>query len=243
MNATLKKIFSVQNGPIFGIIATAILLAGLIIPQFAFTGPNPTNEPYSMLDHFISELGWVGISEWAIIFNVCLFVGALLFVPFAVYSRKKMTSKLWRFGSICGVISAVSCSFVGIFSMNIETIIPHTIFAMTFFLGSVVMLMLFSIALLFGKNPAAPRYFGIGGFLLLIFFICMFSGVGVDFSNLSDIGNPLDLETFFLTHTRDELGLMPLFEWLMVLTVLITLFFVAIFFYRNDKIGRGKAQK
>jgi hypothetical membrane protein len=236
MNDKLKKILGIENGPILGIVATAILLAGLIIPQFAFTGPNPTNERYSMLDHFISELGWQGISEWAIVFNVCLIVGALMFVPFALYTKKQMNNKYWRVGSICGVISAIACSFIGVFPMNLLTIIPHTIVAMTFFLGSVVMLMLFSIALLLEKNPLIPKYFAIGGILLLIFFICMFSGVGVDFSNISDIGNPLDLETFFLTHTRDELGLMPLFEWLMVLTVLITLFLIAIFLYRKRKI-------
>ena len=112
-----------------GFSGPMIITIGSLLTAFAYTGK--LSEPYSFLNHFISELGEVGVSEWALVFNVSLFVGGLCITGF-------MLGAAWLFNNLYGVIfgflglvTGISGSLVGIFPMN--NLDAHIVVAMWFF--------------------------------------------------------------------------------------------------------------
>ncbi|MBD3351092.1 MAG: DUF998 domain-containing protein, partial [Candidatus Lokiarchaeota archaeon] len=147
----------------FGIIGSIILLIGLIIPQFFYTGRQ--SERYSMINHFVSELGELGVSEGAIIFNVCTFIGGILFIPFMIGLGQYMENKIGIIGAIIGIITAIGCALVGIFPMNSETLTNHAIAALTFFQGSILTTLVFTLSILIQKEIKIPKLYSIGGFI------------------------------------------------------------------------------
>lgn len=233
MNVKLKLI--IDKGPIFGMVGTVILLNGLILPQFPFIGLQ--NESYSLLNHFVSELGFLGVSEWAVVFNVCLFIGGLMFLPFVIYVKDQIKGRLWKVGTFCGYIAAIGCALVGVFPMNNETIIGHGIAAMAFFMGSNVMMILFSISLLAEKDAKLPKQFAIAGFIILVLNCLMFfqdfGAMALGFGELGSEG--FDITQIFTDLERPDFWLVALAEWLIVLGVLVSLLVLAIYHYRNMK--------
>lgn len=230
MNSEFKKI--IEKGPIFGMIGTSILLIGLILPQFPFKGLQ--DESYSMLNHFVSELGFVGVSEWAVVFNVCLFIGGILFLPFIISVKDQIKGKLWKIGTFCGYVAAIGCAFVGVFPMNNETIIGHGLAAMAFFMGSNVMMVLFSISLLAEKDSKLPKSFAVAGFIILILnFTMFFQDFGAMALGFGELGEGFDITQIFTDLERPDFWLVALAEWLIVLGVLISLLVLAIYHFKN----------
>ena len=48
-------------------VSVIVIVVGSILTSFAYTGE--AGEAYSMLNHYISELGELSQSEWAPVFN------------------------------------------------------------------------------------------------------------------------------------------------------------------------------
>ena len=64
----LKKLIDETHFPMWGIVASLIgivFILGAMIPYEGTMG-----EPFSIFNHFVSELGELGVSEWALLFNV-----------------------------------------------------------------------------------------------------------------------------------------------------------------------------
>ena len=61
--------------------ATLVIFCSLVAALF-YIGPDW--EPYSLLNHFISELGEVGVFPLAWLFNLGLIAGGLLLIPFSL---------------------------------------------------------------------------------------------------------------------------------------------------------------
>jgi hypothetical membrane protein len=60
---------------IAGFIGAAAITLGALITGLAYTGT--AGERYSPLNHWVSELGEVGVSEQASVFNLGLIIGGL----------------------------------------------------------------------------------------------------------------------------------------------------------------------
>jgi hypothetical membrane protein len=89
------------------------------------------NEPFSPLNHWVSELGELGVSRLALVFNVGLFVGGLaLALFFAALGFLRRSRLAWLY-VVIGVIAGVSGALVGIFPMNNRGI--HIVMALGFF--------------------------------------------------------------------------------------------------------------
>jgi hypothetical membrane protein len=110
---------------------------------FAYTGRG--GEAYSLFNHFISELGEVGISHLAWLFNAGLVTGGLLFLPFCLGLGLVLPGWLSKMGSVAGVVAAISLAGVGIFPMTYLE--PHIIAAMTYFRSGLVTVILFGLAI------------------------------------------------------------------------------------------------
>jgi len=134
---------------IFGLATTAFLAIGIVIPALAFRGR--AGEPYSFLSHFISELGQLGVSRLAPLFNATLVAGGIFLLPFSLLLGLSMRRNPWaKLGMAIGVAAAIFCSLVGIFPMNrFDT---HILVAMTFFRLGLAMTFLFTLAI-FTQKP------------------------------------------------------------------------------------------
>jgi hypothetical membrane protein len=207
----------------------------LIIPQLFFTGFN--GEQYSPLNHFVSELGWIGFSELANLFNICLFIGGILFIPFIFYLNTQISHNLWRIGSMFGFLSAIGCCLVGIFPMNSEVLFEHALFAAIFFIGSATMMVMLSISMVRAKKSNFPKFFALSGLIIAFLNILL-----VVIDSTEPIFNMIEfnVEDYLGISIRPDFWLIAFIEWLIVLSILVCLNGIAIFCIWKNKLKKGK---
>ncbi|MCX6056313.1 MAG: DUF998 domain-containing protein [Chloroflexi bacterium] len=164
-----------QVYPHFGWSGSLLILLGCLISGTAYKGK--AGERYSILNHFISELGEIGISKAAAVFNLSLILGGTLFIPYIVGLGFSLSSGWGLLGMFGGVIAALSSIFVGVFSMDRLT--PHRRAAMLFFRSGLFTVIFFTIAV-FAQSatqrtiPLVVNVFGIiailayGSFLVIV---------------------------------------------------------------------------
>jgi hypothetical membrane protein len=154
-------------------LITAVI--GALIAALVYRGKD--GERYSPLNHFISELGEVGVSRLAWVFNLGLIITGLCLIPATISLGLMIGSVLSKIALVVGVLSATSLGLVGVFPMNNEKM--HGLAAMTYFRMGLVMVILFSSAIAFQRGEAhnlspwfalagLPPILSFGGFLLLI---------------------------------------------------------------------------
>ena len=128
-----------------GLLGCTLSVAGALIAGSAYRGKQ--GEPYSVLNHFISELGERGVSKRAWAFNWGLILCGILLLP-ATLNLGLLLPGLWaKIGMVFGVITALSLSLVGVFSM--DRLKPHGIAAVTFFRAGLLMVFFFTLAIAF----------------------------------------------------------------------------------------------
>jgi hypothetical membrane protein len=130
---------------IFGFSGAGMILLAVTLPALAYRGRG--GERYSLFNHFISELGEVGVSKAAWIFNGGLFLGGLLFLPFVIGLGMALNSPLGWLGCAAGIVAVLGVAAVGLLPMN--NLKPHTIAALTYFRSGLVMVFFFGLAILF----------------------------------------------------------------------------------------------
>lgn len=135
----------------FGWTGSLVMLCGSLITSLPYRDRN--GGKYSILNHFISELGEVGVSKLAVIFNASMILGGLMFLPFIARLGLAL-SNIWGYiGTAAGLLAAVSSIFVGIFSM--ERLEPHRKAAMTFFRSGLLTVLFFTISVF--AQPSGHR--------------------------------------------------------------------------------------
>lgn len=144
-----------------GLLGCLLSVAGALIAGSIYRGKQ--GEPYSVLNHFISELGERGVSQRASAFNWGLILCGLLLLP-ATLNLGFLLPGLWaKIGMVFGVITALSLSLVGVFSM--DRLKPHGIAAVTFFRAGLLMVFFFTLAIAFQPqdNQVYPRLLALVG--------------------------------------------------------------------------------
>lgn len=95
MKVDFKKLTYVS-----GFLGPAIMILGSLIPAILYHGKK--GESYSILNHYISKLGEVGVSTLAPVFNTSLIVGSLVLVIFVLglglYIHTKLGTVATAFG-------------------------------------------------------------------------------------------------------------------------------------------------
>ncbi len=175
------------TGVIFGIL-------GVLIPSFAYRGRK--GERYSFLNHYISELGEVGVSRLAWVFNLGMIVCGICIV-IASLSLGLLLSGFWaKAGLVLGVITGFALSMVGAFPM--DNIKRHILAAVTFFRAGFLMVIAFSLAFVLQKGDVlvVSRWLGLAGlFPILAFGIFLglmwtVRDVGYDVLSAPDLERP-----------------------------------------------------
>ena len=90
----LRRILHTIHWPSWRLLASGVIVLGALLSAVAYRGA--VGEPYSPFNHFISELGQVGVSRLAAVFNAGLIVGGLLLIPFM------LGLGAWLLGSAAG---------------------------------------------------------------------------------------------------------------------------------------------
>jgi hypothetical membrane protein len=104
-------------------------------------------ERYSPLNHFVSELGEVGISVMARWFNLGLILGGLLLLPFILGLGGALRTWLGWLGTAAGVVAALALAAIGAYPMN--NLENHARAAMMYFRAGLAMVFFFGLAILF----------------------------------------------------------------------------------------------
>ncbi|MEA3327062.1 MAG: DUF998 domain-containing protein, partial [Chloroflexota bacterium] len=153
---------------LFGMVGSLVAVSGALISGLAYRGKQ--DEPFSPLNHYISELGEVGVSRLSWVFNLSLILTGLFLIPACISLGLMLLGILAKIAMAAGVVCAISLSFVGVFPMN--QIEPHGFAAMTYFRAGLVMVLLFSLAI--ALQPAPPpvlsRWFGLAGLPAILSF-------------------------------------------------------------------------
>ncbi len=148
---------------ISGYITVFITLLGVILPMVKYRGRD--NEKYSILNHFISELGERGVSRWARVFNLSMFLSGFGVIICSISLGLGLPGFWAKLGLLFGVVTGVGMMMVGIFPM--DNIKPHATAAVTFFRGGLLMVSAFSLAILFPPQDQVilPRLYGLVGLI------------------------------------------------------------------------------
>jgi hypothetical membrane protein len=144
---------------LLGILGPAILAIGVIVPAVAYVGR--AGEDYSPLNHFISELGEVGVSPLAWLFNGSLVASGVLMAAFLAGMGWRLGTRLGRAAALAGVVAGLGSSAVGLIPMN--DLQPHLRAAFTFFDGGLVAVGLFTVAVLRDRRGCLPRWLVLPG--------------------------------------------------------------------------------
>lgn len=207
--------------PTLGLAGSAVILVCILVAMSVYRGKN--GERFSIWRHFVSELGEVGVSRFAWVFNTGLIIGGFLFFLMMPGVGLSLNS-LWGYlATISGMIAAIGCLFVGVYPMN--NIKPHIKAAMTYFRAGLATVILFSIAIL--AQDQNER--------IIPLYALFVSGVGIISyaSFLFNLGkslkqresNALDTSTI---QERPRFWLMPLLEWMVVIFTILWFFIISI---------------
>ena len=203
----------IRLAPILGVAGSASAIAAVAIVASVYAGAH--GERYSLLDHFISELGQVGVSRGAWLFNAGLVAAGLLFIPHSVGLGLRIRGAWAYLGMAAGICAGVSCAGVGLFPMN--HLGAHIFVAMWFFRFGLLTTLLFGIAIL-----AAPRSRARVGRSTAIFSLLAVAAYA-GFLAIASVpgaggGDPLDPSSY--AH-RPRVWLLAVIEWVVFFTTIL----------------------
>ena len=198
---------------LFGILGAGVALLGSVIAASVYSGKQ--GQRYSTFNHFISELGEVGVSRLAPVFNLSLILSGLALLPASLSLGLALPGLLAKLGLAAGVVSAVSLALVGVFPMN--RIDPHGKAAVTYFRAGLAMVALFSLAIAFqpAERLILPRGYALAGVPALLAFGSFLVLIGRAYRDGDD--EPLGTEDV----QRPRFWLLAVVEWFVFLTVLL----------------------
>jgi hypothetical protein len=216
----------------FGFLGVGAILMGILISAAVYQGS--AGENYSFLNHFVSELGEYANSEMAIFFNLGLILGGVLLLRFMFGLAMYLNNWFGWLMGISGLVICISGSLVGVFSM--DNLGPHFQAAFTFFYTGLVVTVLFSAYVLFlnrtnyfDKRLAIPGVFAASAFVIFLFF------------TEPIVPEDTPLEDFSLIfQNRPNVWETAIFEWVVVLTIIVWVISLSIFFLRMDHSTKKK---
>ena len=208
---------------IFGLAGTGLILLAVLYPTLVYRGK--LGEHYSLLNHFISELGEVGVSRAAWIFNTGLLLAGLLLLPYVVGLGIAFDSLLGWLGTAAGIIAVLGVAAVGVFPMN--NIKHHTTAAITYFRAGLVMVFFFGLAIFFqpaGKAviPQAANLLSLLAFLAYGTFLAL----PLARKKKQESTNILDPEQ---EPERPRIWALPTLEWLVFFSTIAWIFGMTFF--------------
>jgi hypothetical membrane protein len=179
----------VRSGPAIGVIGSTFFMVAAVIAALAYTGT--AGQGFSPLNHWVSELGEIGVSSLALVFNIGLIVGGVAFALFmTALGLLRRTRLAWTYATI-GCVAGISCALVGVFPMNQRAI--HIVVALGFFVLGWIAVALASIDIWRRPDPRFARWLPALGAITVALFLMflsvyipyLYTGTGSDRPQLS----------------------------------------------------------
>lgn len=210
MNFIVNFITKLILFKVVGLLGCLLAVAGALIAGTAYRGKQ--GEPYSLLNHFISELGERCVSKRAWAFNWGLILCGILLLPATINLGLTLQSLWAKIGMVFGLITALSLSLVGVFSM--DRLKPHGIAAVTFFRAGLLMVFFFTLAFAFQPvdYQVFPRWLALAGLPAIVAFATFLVLMGKA-SKTKD--QPLEPEE----RKRPRVWRMAISEWAIFVTI------------------------
>lgn len=150
-----------------GLASVGMIVAGMAAAACTYTGLE--GEAYSPLNHFVSELGEVGVSTLAWAFNLSIVLGGLGLGTLTILLASSLRGRIRAALLVAGAIAGASGSLVGLFPMNYLAI--HRIVSGVFFATGWLVAGVFSLWLLMAPRPWLPRWLLIPGAAVVAMFL------------------------------------------------------------------------
>lgn len=213
---------------IAGLAGALIVIVTCLIAAFAYTGD--VGQSYSFFNHNISELGEIGVSDLAAVFNVGLMVGGLCLLVFVV-ALARLIGSLWFWViSVFGILAAVGIVLVGVFPVDpAQSLIYHTVAALMFFLSGLVYSLATAIFLLASKQEILPRWLSIPSFIVSLSFVAFLFLPRLLYQDLNTekyLAGPSGPD-------RPDFWLPSFLEWLILFTFITWVLIVAAVLWRR----------
>jgi hypothetical membrane protein len=205
-----------------GIAAFAAIALGCLWAAIGYTGK--AGEPYSPLNHWISELGEEGVSARATGFNLSLIAGGAAFVGFVAGLARSSPSRLrWVFGPV-GVVAGIGGSMVGVFPMNHPD--AHLTAAFTFFCLGWVFVALASFAFIRHRQPWHPAWLAVPGAASVVAFLAFLVSVQLDPATRERMASHGPIVA------RPDLWIAPILEWASLVSIMVWVLLTSITWWR-----------
>ena len=155
----LDPIYDKISGGLIGIIATIVGVITILGASLLFYSV----EPFTFYTHWISNLGGVVTNGGQfpngsnIVFAIGLITVGILAIPFMLYVAKVILDGEQKYSILVvifvlfGIITLLGIVGVALFDMKSQPIL-HVVFAALFFLGSFLMVLIYSISLFFNSK-------------------------------------------------------------------------------------------
>ncbi len=191
-----------------GLIGGSLIILVSVITALVYQGTQ--GEHYSPLNHFISELGQREVSEFAPLFNIGLMIGGLLCALFMIGLGLYIKKFYSYIAAAVGVVAGIFCGLVGVFPMNNMNI--HVPVALTFFRSGLLVVLLFTLIIIFDKQKKISKWMIIpGGITVLVFAAFLTIPKLLGYATGASLSVP---------DVRPAFWLNPFLEWLVFLTVI-----------------------
>ena len=189
-----------------GIVGAGAIGIGSVVAAIAYRGAD--GEPYSPLNHFVSELGELAHSELAWVFNAGLIVGGICFAVFMSGLAASRPGSLRLLAGGIGVAAGIGGSFVGVFPM--DYVRQHGFAAMTFFNLGWIAVGLASVDFVVHRDPRFPRGLAIVGLAAVAAFIGFLRELDANTGASGGVVSP---------DIRPEIWALPTLEWLTIIGI------------------------
>jgi hypothetical membrane protein len=218
-----------QLANLAGLAGIAVIVVGMVISGVVYAGS--LGEPYRLANHFVSELGEIGVSALAVAFNVGLVIGGIGIVTFVVGLVGRLEGWFrWVLGAV-GVLTGAFGALVGVFPMN--DFATHVVVANGFFYPGLATMLLFSGYVLASRHRELPRWIAIPGFTAAgALFAFLFLGNAIE-GLVNGGGPPPDLGS-----NRPDVWVSALFEWVAIGAVMVWVGTVSLILLVRDRLSR-----
>ena len=204
---------------LLGLASVAVILAGMVVTAVPYRGSS--GEPYSPLNHFISELGEISASRLAWVVNLGIVLGGLGLGSFLMLVRRELTGRYRSAFAVAATVAGISGTLVGVYPM--DYLATHRAVSLAFFLSGWTVAASFSLWLVTGPRPSFSRFLLAPG--------CLVVAVSLTFIGVYSTYHPANPDATILD--RPNVWTVPLLEWASLLSLLLWFACVALALLRR----------
>lgn len=214
---TLMCVWQRRLTALAGLLGPAVLTTGCIVTALSCHGGK--GEAYSPLNHFVSELGLVGVSELAGVFNGCQTIGGLIIAISMVGLGRHFQTGLAHVAAVLGMVSGMLCGLLGQIPMN--DLVPHLAAAFSFFFSGLLGVGLFCLVIARDAKDKLPKWLLLPGLIAFASFAAFMA------YPLIARETPAEIIRLYRT-ARPGIWAIAILEWLVFITVMIWIVLVSV---------------